>query len=73
MLLRSEANKGCLLKLIVLRRAQFNRPAQLPILIHPMLYNTDADQLFGEYYDHGRRAIWLGRQVRSSYEFQSMV
>lgn len=41
----------------------FNRPAQLPTLIHPMLYNTKADELFGEYLDHGRRAIWLGKQV----------
>ena len=43
--------------------AQFNRPAELPTLIHPMLYNTKADELFGEYFDHGRRAIWLGKQV----------
>ena len=43
--------------------AQFNRPAELPTLIHPMLYNTKADKLFGEYFDHGRRAIWLGKQV----------
>lgn len=30
-----------------------------------MLYNTPvAEQLYGGYYDHSRRAIWLGKQVR---------
>ena len=43
---------------------QFNRPGELPILLHPMLYKSDADQLYGEYYDHGLRAYWLGPQVR---------
>ena len=29
-----------------------------------MLYNTSvAEQLYGGYYDHSRRAIWLGKQV----------
>jgi hypothetical protein len=45
---------------------QFHRPPQLPILLHPMLYKSDADALYGEYYDHGRRALWLGKLVRDA-------
>jgi hypothetical protein len=42
---------------------QFNRPPELPTVIHPLLYKSPAKQLYGEFYDHGRRAVWLGKQV----------
>ena len=28
-----------------------------------MLYSCKGDELYGEYFDHGRRAFWLGAEV----------